>query len=335
MDYGLYYHYSGYTFPHIAERKKRDTFAWYDTNNKTVMEEIMQLDNVFQYNELLHCETLHPLVNVIDFSTCTPAEHIRFCLGFYAIFLKDVKCGDIQYGRSTYDYQEGTLVFIAPGQCVGITRRGEMFQPKGWALLFHPDLIKGTSLGQGIKQYSFFSYSSTEALHLSEDEKEIFLDCLKKIKMEIQRPIDKHSKGLIARNIELLLDYCMRFYERQFITRSAANKDILMKFEALIDDYFQSDKPQTEGLPSVKYFADKVFLSSNYFGDLVKKETGKTAQEYIQNKIIDLAKEMIIGSGKTVSQIAYELGYQYSQHFNRVFKKNVGYTPSEYRHLQV
>ena len=140
---------------------------------------------------------------------------------------------------------------------------------------------------------------------------------------------------LDRRNIELLLDYCMRFYERQFITRSAANKDILMKFEALIDNYFQSDKPQTEGLPSVKYFADKVFLSSNYFGDLVKKETGKTAQEYIQNKIIDLAKEMIIGSGKTVSQIAYELGYQYSQHFNRVFKKNVGYTPSEYRHLQV
>ena len=121
-------------------------------------------------------------------------------------------------------------------------------------------------------------------IFVSEDEKEIFLDCLKKIKMEIQRPIDKHSKGLIARNIELLLDYCMRFYERQFITRSAANKDILMKFEALIDDYFQSDKPQTEGLPSVKYFADKVFLSSNYFGDLVKKETGKTAQEYIQNK---------------------------------------------------
>ena len=148
MDYGLYYHYSGYTFPHIAERKKRDTFAWYDTNNKTVMEEIMQLDNVFQYNELLHCETLHPLVNVIDFSTCTPAEHIRFCLGFYAVFLKDVKCGDIQYGRSTYDYQEGTLVFIAPGQCVGITRRGEMFQPKGWALLFHPDFIRGTQLGR-------------------------------------------------------------------------------------------------------------------------------------------------------------------------------------------
>ena len=299
------------------------------------MEEIARLDHVYQYNELMGIETLHPLVSVIDMSKCPRMRHSRRLYGFYCIFLKDVKCGDLRYGRNYYDYQEGTLVFTAPGQVVGVEDNGEVFQPKGWALLFHPDLIKGTSLGQGIKQYSFFSYSSTEALHLSEDEKEIFLDCLKKIKMEIQRPIDKHSKGLIARNIELLLDYCMRFYERQFITRSAANKDILMKFEALIDDYFQSDKPQTEGLPSVKYFADKVFLSSNYFGDLVKKETGKTAQEYIQNKIIDLAKEMIIGSGKTVSQIAYELGYQYSQHFNRVFKKNVGYTPSEYRHLQV
>lgn len=145
MDYGLYYHYSGYTFPHIAERKKRDTFAWYDTNNKTVMEEIMQLDNVFQYNELLHCETLHPLVNVIDFSTCTPAEHIRFCLGFYAVFLKDVKCGDIQYGRSRYDYQEGTLVFIAPGQCVGITRRRGDVSAQGMGPAVPPRLHPGNA----------------------------------------------------------------------------------------------------------------------------------------------------------------------------------------------
>ena len=190
-------------------------------------------------------------------------------------------------------------------------------------------------MSKTIKSYTFFSYEVNEALHVSEEEQTIILDCLNIIRKELEHGIDKHSKKLIATYIELLLGYCMRFYERQFITRSAANKDILMKFEALIYDYFQSDKPQTEGLPSVKYFADKVFLSSNYFGDLVKKETGKTAQEYIQNKIIDLAKEMIIGSGKTVSQIAYELGYQYSQHFNRVFKKNVGYTPSEYRHLQV
>lgn len=152
--------------------------------------------------------------------------------------------------------------------------------------------------------------------------------------MELNHPIDRHSKRLISKNIELLLDYCMRFYERQFTTRSVANKDVLVRFEDLLDEYFQSDKPQTEGLPSVKYFAEKVFLSPNYFGDLVKKETGKTPQEYIQTKLIDQAKELIVGTGKTVSQIAYELGFQYSQHFNRIFKKNVGYTPGEYRKLQ-
>ena len=260
------------------------------------MEEVIKLNAVDQYNKMFGLETLHPLVSVVDLSEATGyPRHFTLNYGVYALFLKNTKCGDIRYGKQFYDYQEGTVTSFAPGQVTEVNML-EGMQPSASGLLFHPDLIKGTSLGQGIKQYSFFSYSSTEALHLSEDEKEIFLDCLKKIKMEIQRPIDKHSKGLIARNIELLLDYCMRFYERQFITRSAANKDI---------------------------------------GDLVKKETGKTAQEYIQNKIIDLAKEMIIGSGKTVSQIAYELGYQYSQHFNRVFKKNVGYTPSEYRHLQV
>ena len=226
------------------------------------MEEVIKLNAVDQYNKMFGLETLHPLVSVVDLSEATGyPRHFTLNYGVYALFLKNTKCGDIRYGKQFYDYQEGTVTSFAPGQVTEVNML-EGMQPSASGLLFHPDLIKGTSLGQGIKQYSFFSYSSTEALHLSEDEKEIFLDCLKKIKMEIQRPIDKHSKGLIARNIELLLDYCMRFYERQFITRSAANKDILMKFEALIDDYFQSDKPQTEGLPSVKYFADKVFLSS-------------------------------------------------------------------------
>ena len=206
-------------------------------------------------------------------------------------------------------------------------------QPKARGILFHPDLIKGTSLGQEIRTYSFFSYNSSEALHLSEEEKRIILDCLDKVKMELAHPIDKLSKRLIARNIQLLLDYCMRFYNRQFETRTESNRDVLTRFEALLEDYFQSEKTQTVGLPTVKYFADKVFLSPNYFGDLIKKETGKTAQEYIQNKLIDVAKEMIVGTDKTVSQIAYDLGFQYSQHFNRIFKKNVGYTPSEYRKL--
>lgn len=299
------------------------------------MKEVIKLDTVDQYNQFFGLETLHPLVSVVDLSEATKfPTHFTMNYGIYALFLKKVKCGDIRYGRQIYDYQEGTVTSFAPGQVVE-TEMQQGVKPSAHGLLFHPDLIKGTSLGQDIKQYSFFSYASAEALHLSEEEKGIFMDCLEKIEMELQHPIDKHSKRLISRNIELLLDYCMRFYERQFITRSESNKSVLVKFDALLDDYFQSDKPQTDGLPSVKYFADKVFLSPNYFGDLIKKETGKSAQEYIQTRMIDLAKEMIAGTEKTVSQIAYELGFQYSQHFNRIFKKNVGYTPGEYRKLQI
>ena len=299
------------------------------------MKEVIKLDTVDQYNQFFGLETLHPLVSVVDLSEATKfPTHFTMNYGIYALFLKKVKCGDIRYGRQIYDYQEGTVTSFAPGQVVE-TEMQQGVKPSAHGLLFHPDLIKGTSLGQDIKQYSFFSYASAEALHLSEEEKGIFMDCLEKIEMELQHPIDKHSKRLISRNIELLLDYCMRFYERQFITRSESNKSVLVKFEALLDDYFQSDKPQTDGLPSVKYFADKVFLSPNYFGDLIKKETGKSAQEYIQTRMIDIAKEMIAGTEKTVSQIAYELGFQYSQHFNRIFKKNTGYTPGEYRKLQI
>ena len=299
------------------------------------MKEVIKLDTVDQYNRLFGLETLHPLVSIVNLSEAPRfPTHFTMNYGVYALFLKNVKCGDIRYGRQTYDYQEGTVTSFAPGQVVEVEMQ-QGVKPNAHGLLFHPDLIKGTSLGQDIKHYSFFSYTSAEALHLSEEEKGIFIDCLEEIKMELQRPIDKHSKRLISRNIELLLDYCMRFYERQFITRSESNKSVLVKFETLLDDYFQSDKLQTDGLPSVKYFADKVFLSPNYFGDLIKKETGKSAQEYIQNRMIDLAKEMIAGTEKTVSQIAYELGFQYSQHFNRIFKKNVGYTPGEYRKLQI
>lgn len=295
--------------------------------------DIIRLDTVDVYNKLFGLETLHPLVNVIDLSEATKfPTHFTLNYGVYALYLKDTRCGDIRYGKQTYDYQDGTIVSFAPGQVAEFETAKDV-RPKAQGLLFHPDLIKGTSLGQEIKSYSFFSYSSNEALHLSEDERGIITDCLAKIKMELIHPIDKLSKRLIARNIQLLLDYCMRFYNRQFTTREDANKDVLTRFETLLDDYFQSGKVQTDGLPSVKYFAERVYLSPNYFGDLIKKSTGKTAQEYIQNKIIDTAKEMLLGTEKTVNQISEELGFQYSQHFNRVFKKNVGYTPNEYRKL--
>lgn len=298
------------------------------------MEEVIKLDAVDQYNKLFGLETLHPLVSVVDLSKATLfTPHHRINYGIYALFLKETKCGDIRYGRQNYDYQEGTVVGFAPGQIVTTERKKEI-KPTARGILFHPDLIRGTALGRDIKRYSFFSYESTEALHLSEQEKGIIMDCLDKIQIELEHAIDKHSKRLICMNIELLLDYCMRFYERQFTTRSEVNKDVLVKFEQLLDEYLLSDLPGQKGLPTVKYFADKICLSPNYFGDLIKKETGKTAQEYIQNKILGLAKEWILGTNKTVSQIAYDLGFQYSQHFSRLFKKNVGYTPNEYRKLQ-
>jgi AraC-like DNA-binding protein len=295
------------------------------------MEEILLVESVHQYNTMMGQETLHPLVSVVDLSEAQPKRHHRMNMGVYTIFLKEVKCGDITYGRHLYDYQEGTLVFIGPGQVIGMSDIGETFQPKGRALLFHPDLIRGTSLGQHIKNYSFFSYESFEALHLSEQERQVVMDCLDKIEFELQHAIDKHSKTLIVTNIELFLNYCVRFYDRQFITRDIVNKGVLEKFEGLLDSYFQSNKPQTLGLPSVAYCADQLHLSANYFGDLIKKETGKSAQEYIQLKVIDLAKEKVFDTSKSISEVAYELGFKYPQHFSRLFKTRVGQSPQEYR----
>lgn len=292
---------------------------------------IINIDSVDAYNKLMGLETLHPLVSVIDMSKAKRIKHMRHAFGLYVIFLKEVKCGDLRYGRHYYDYQEGTLVCVAPGQVVGVEDNGEEFQPKGRALVFHPDLIRGTSLGQRIKEYTFFSYESNEALHLSERERAMVIECLDKIRHELEHAIDRHSKRLIAINIELLLDYCLRFYERQFITRSEVNRDVLARFERLLNDYFTGDRAQREGLPSVKYCAGELCLSPNYFGDMVKKETGKTAQEYIQLKLIDAAKERVLDPDKTISQVAYEMGFQYPQHFTRLFKKVVGCTPNEYR----
>ncbi len=295
------------------------------------MNKIEHFEHVFEYNDLLGVEILHPLVSVIDLSKSRRIRHMRHTFGFYTLFLKEVRCGNLIYGRQYYDYQEGTIVAIAPGQIAGVEDNGEEFQPKGWALVFHPDLIRGTSLGRNIRSYSFFSYEANEALHLSEQERAIVVDCLHKIRTETEHAVDKHTRRLITANIELLLDYCVRFYERQFLTRSQVNSDLLIRFETLLDAYFSSDRPQSEGLPSVKYFAEQLHLSANYFGDLIKKETGRTAQDHIQLKLIDVAKERIFDVRKSVGEIAYELGFKYPQHFTRLFKKLTGLTPKEYR----
>lgn len=299
------------------------------------MEKVVKLDHVDQYNSLYGLETLHPLVSVVDLTKATRSvNHVQMTYGLYALFLKGTKSCDIKYGRKNYDYQEGTIVCFAPGQSASVEMLEEEVKPEVYGIVFHPDLIRGTSLGKTIKDYTFFSYAVNEALHLSDQEKEIVMDCLNKISIELEHAIDKHSKSLIAMNIELLLNYCMRFYERQFITRKVENKDALTKFEQLLDDYFRDSVQMPEGLPTVKYFADKICLSSNYFGDMVKKETGKTPQEHIQDKIIELAKGYIVETDETVSQIAHSLGFQYPQHFCRLFKRRVGCTPNEYRQVK-
>lgn len=297
------------------------------------MEDIVKIDSVTKYNKIRGAVTLHPLITVIDLSKAEPMPAQTFNFSLYAVYLKELKCGELKYGRNTYDYQEGTLVFIAPGQIMGVQPNVKTFEPKGWALLFDPELIKGTPLGRHIQDYSFFSYDVNEALHLSEKERQIVLDCFGKIEYELQQSIDKHSRTLIASNIELFLNYCTRFYDRQFITRDNSHKGILEKFENLLNGYFSSDKPHNLGLPSVTYCADELNLSPNYFGDLIKKETGKSAKEYIQEKVIDVAKERIFDIDKSISEVAYELGFKYPQHFTRVFKQRVGFSPNEYRSL--
>lgn len=200
-------------------------------------------------------------------------------------------------------------------------------------MVFHPDLITGTSLGKTIKDYSFFSYQVNEALHLSKKESTIIKDSFDKIATEIELNIDKHSKSLIVSNIELFLKYCMRFYDRQFITRNHINSDILSRFEQLLNDFFTLGKPALIGLPSVAYFADQLNLSANYFGDLIKKETGNTALEYIQSKLIELAKEKILEPNKTITEVSDELGFKYQQHFTRLFKQKIGMAPVEFKNL--
>lgn len=293
---------------------------------------IQKFNTIDEYNKTMGVETLHPLVSIIDLSEAShPEEYPEgHSFGFYTIFLKDVNCGNIKYGRNYYDYQEGTLVFLAPDQVVKIENRLP-HQPKGWALLFHPDLIRGTTLGRTIKEYTFFSYEVREALHLSEQERQTVMECFYNIRSELHHNIDTHSQRLIVSNIELFLNYCTRFYDRQFITRKHANSDVLSRFETLLNNYFKSEMPQKIGLPSVKYCAGELHFSANYLGDLLKKETGKSAQEHIQFHLIEVAKEKMFEKNKSVSEIAYELGFEYPQYFSRLFKKRVGVSPNEYR----
>ena len=292
---------------------------------------IINMESVQDYNENLGVETLHPLVSVVDMSELPEIRHSLKRFGFYCIFLKQLECGTILYGRNRYDYREGTLVCVAPGQVAGVDDGGVTKNAKGWILMFHPDLLRGTSLAGKMRDYSFFSYSSNEALHTSKRERQTIIGCMREIREELQHPIDRHSKRIITTNIELLLNHCIRFYDRQFVTREEINHDVLRRFEELLGTYFDSSDIVKTGLPTVAWFADKLHLSANYFGDLVKREIGISAQEYIQRYIIERAKLLLTDGRMTVSQTAYALGYKYPNHLSRVFKQATGLTPNEYK----
>lgn len=297
-----------------------------------MIKEIIQLDCIDKYNKLYGLETQHPLVAVIDLTQASHiVNHIRMTYGLYALYLKNgVQC-TLHYGRQLYDYQEGTIVSFAPGQTVGVDSDEDEMKPEVRGLLFHPDLIYGTPLAEHISQYTFFDYGQTESLHLSETERQMILDLFENTRSELNHPVDRHSQNIIVDRIKLILDYCMRFYDRQFVTRHKANSDILIKFEADLKEYLNSKQTELTGLPTVAYFADRACLSPGYFGDLIKKETGMTAQHHIQQKVIERAKQHIHAGQLTINQIATLLGFQYPQHFIRLFKRETGLTPREYR----
>ena len=293
------------------------------------MQEIF-LNTIQDFNNYQGVETLHPLVSVVHVEN---TEHIKECVmhyGVYAIYLKENKGCKLSYGRTPYDFDEMTVTSFAPGQVVNVEPNPDVPFAKFTALVFHPDLLNRTALGRQISRYEFFGYSATEALHLSAQEVEVFRGVLAMIEQELHSAIDKHTRELIVSNIELLLNYCLRFYDRQFITREEINHSVVKKFIGLLDDYIAT-KALRDGLPTVSYFAEKCCLSGGYLGNLVRMETGRTAKDIISDHLLAHAKQLLNGEELTITMISNRLGFDYPQHFVRFFKSHTGKTPSAYR----
>ena len=293
------------------------------------MSKILKVKNVNDYARYLGSAEQHPLVCVIDYAEVSPIRHSLNNYSVYGLFLRDDAAVDLSYGCGKYDYNKGTLLCVAPGQIGGKEDNGERVSITGWALLFHPDLLHGTSLEKRIKNYSFFDYRVNEALHMTDEEHGIFVSLMRQIREELGKKPDELQRVIIVGYIELALNFCQRFYIRQFITRKIENSDILVRFDQLLRDYFEEKLQLTLGLPTVQYCADKLCMSPNYFGDVIKKTTGDTASNHIRLFIIQLAKNEL-AAGETITQVSDKLGFEYSQHFSRMFKKQEGITPSEY-----
>lgn len=296
---------------------------------------IINLDSIAAYNSLYGLPTRHPLVTVVDLKQATRCglNHVRFNYGLYALFLKNGVSCTLKYGRRNYDYQEGSVVSFAPGQLIDVDMERIETAPDVVGLLFHPDLIFGTPLGNKISSFSFFDYSQMEAVHLSADERAMFLDCLDKIDRELSHPVDHHSAALLSANIQVLLEYMHRFYDRQFITRHKVNSDVVAQFERNLKAYYDVNTPPKDDIPSVAYFADLANLSAGYFGDLIKKETGTTAKDMISQHLVTVAKHRLAANADDISIIAYDLGFQYPAHFSRLFKRITGQSPKQYREV--
>lgn len=301
------------------------------------MSEIIRVKTITHAHEIFGLDKpKHPLVSVIhhkDMDLGQDFGGVRYAVDLYQVSLKEGMSGSLGYGRNSYDFQEGTMIFTSPGQVLMAEEKEYNDELKGWSLIFHPDLIRKSPLGKTIDNYSFFSYDVSEALHLSDDEKKTLNELVEKIKDEYNQNIDKHSQKLIVANIELLLDYCNRYYDRQFYTRSNMHKDSVTKFEQLLKDYYNSDKPYELGVPTVNYCGTELGMSPNYLSDLLKQETGRNAIDHIHTFIIDKAKTILLSSANTVSEIAYDLGFEYPQYFSKLFKNKTGVSPGEYRNL--
>lgn len=299
------------------------------------MGKIFRVESVSQLHAFIGYEKpRHPLISFIEMRhvPVMPVIDCRVAMGLYSISLKNGEECRIKYGRQSYDFQERTLMFMAPDQVIEPFTAPEDMAKGGWILVFHPDLLRRSALGRKMGEYSFFSYDSHEALHLSDQERQTVTGLVLSIREEYSRNLDAHSQELILSNLELLLNYCKRFYGRQFITRSGACKDVVAGFEEFLKDWFESGKAQREGLPSVKDCAEAMHYSPHYLSDLLKKETGKNTQEHIHFRVIEKAKNMLLGTEEPVKSIAATLGFEYPQHFSKLFKSKTGMSPAEYRH---
>lgn len=300
------------------------------------MEDIIRIKSISQLHEMMgFTKPTHPLISILDTSEWEIGKEwvgVKATSDLYTIGLKDKSCG-LEYGRNSYDFGEGVMIFTAPNQVVR-TRKAQMIgEISGWMLFFHPDLIRNTPLGKNIENYHFFSYDVHEALHLSDAEQRTVTECIEFIQSEINQRIDNHSQRVIVSSLELILNYCIRFYERQFNTRSAENKDVISQFEFLLKDYYASGKFAEAGIPTIEYFAGLIHLSQSYLSDLLRKETGYTAKDHLNNFIVERAKTMLLGETDSVSEIAYKLGFNYPHYFSRLFKSKTGLSPQEYRRV--